>query len=159
MYRTQSQTIVADDPNLALYKQVIAAQGGPGPLYVARASYYAVPPAPSAGPSAPDEAALLEARLAREEEAFEQRNRQWEAERIAWLESHRQAWRDARPYAIAYAQPAPQGSFDQEPVPPPPPAYSGPTYYYAPAYAAPAYPGLDEGDERWERPGWYQPGR
>jgi hypothetical protein len=94
------QPVYADDPNLALYKQVIAEQGvTPAPPYVV-ASY--VPP-PARAPVFVDEAAALDAELAREAAAFEARSRAWEAERTAWLEARRAADEARRPLPTAFA--------------------------------------------------------
>ncbi len=94
------QPILADDPNLALYKQVIAEQGGPGPLYVVAA--YAPPPAPSA--AIPEESAL-EAQVARDTAAFDAQNRAWEAQRSAWLETLNAQRPAPSALPVAYAEP------------------------------------------------------
>lgn len=93
------QPIYGDDPNLARYKQVIAEQGGPGPLYVVTG--YA-PPAPVSA-AIPEETAL-EAQVARDTDAFDAQNKAWEAERSAWLETLN-APRTQPPLPVAYAEP------------------------------------------------------
>lgn len=102
-FHPEAQAVLADDPNLAAYKQMIAEQGGPGPLYVV--SSYAPPVA--AAPAEPDPAALLEVQLAREAAAFEQQALAWRAEREAWLERHRAEQTGMRPLPAAYAEALP----------------------------------------------------
>lgn len=105
-FHPEPQTITAEDPNLTRYREMIAAQGGAGPLYVVPADWPAAQPV-SAAPVR-DEGAELEAQLARESAAFEAQSRRMETERVAWLDSRRQDWREARPLPAAYAEPTPR---------------------------------------------------
>jgi hypothetical protein len=119
----EPQVIVGDDPNLAAYKEMIAAWGGSSPPpYVVPVS---APPETTTAAYVDDgEARALEAELDRQAAAFEEQERRWEAERVAWLDARRREWRDEpRPYAFAYAAPA--AAPRPEPQPPPPPVPEG----------------------------------
>jgi hypothetical protein len=121
--RVELPEIVRDDPNLAAYKEMIAAWGGSSP------PPYVVPASAPADIAATtyvedDEARTLEAEVDRQAAAFEEQERRWEAERVAWLDARRQEWRDEpRPYALAYA--APVADSRPAPQPPPPPVPEG----------------------------------
>jgi hypothetical protein len=97
--RSEVQPIYGDDPNLALYKQMIAEQGGPGPLSIAASD------PPAAPVTVPDETAAAEAEIARAAAAFEAQAKTWEAERTAWLDAQHRAEQARVPLPVAYAQP------------------------------------------------------
>jgi hypothetical protein len=100
LHKAEPQEILAEDPNLAAYKRMIAEQGGPGPLYIA-AGY--APRQAADLPPVRDEAALIDAQIAREAAAFDAQARRWEAERVAWLDKLREGL-ETRPLAMAYTE-------------------------------------------------------
>lgn len=102
-YKGDIQPIYGDDPNLARYKQVIAEQGGPGPLYIVTAYPSTPPPL-----EVVDDHAAVEAQIARETAEFEAQTKAWEADRAAWLQAfNAQRAQAAVPAAaqVSYAQP------------------------------------------------------
>ncbi|OYX31918.1 MAG: hypothetical protein B7Y99_09290 [Caulobacterales bacterium 32-69-10] len=94
------QPIYGDDPNLARYKQVIAEQGGPGPLYIVTGYTGSMPPPEEI----PDEG-WLEAQVARDAAAFDAQTQAWEAKRSAWLETLDAPQTAQPPLPVAYAGP------------------------------------------------------
>ncbi len=120
IYKGRPQVILAEDPGLQKWSQVVASLGGIGATFVVPAAFYSDhSPEPEFVLDLEAQTAAATAEIDEELRMSEQRA---QAMRVSWIETPPRRY-DYAPIAYAEPEPMPEEAMTEadEPVPPPPP--------------------------------------